>query len=295
MKIVQIASIGLGTLSLLASGAYAQQDTTTVALKQTLQPVTRSYPGVAADILGIKTGMTVSQVKTIAGKIYPGKPQIGLGRDSYSYKVVEAQSHPFVKYIIFIHKTKHSRDFLEVHFGSPASGNTLYKMYRDVTYSQILDAPLASTLKASLIKKYGPVSSYQDNRGDAMYTDVWRFKQGSRSICKYFCMQSWTTTQISDLNRLDPTAPPLVPGWNQRGNALSAMESACGSDDKNDFTIVAKIFEFGADKTKVNNLDVSIWDSAACVNDTKEATKQLKVAAIEFYKRASKTPAAPAL
>lgn len=295
MKIVQIASICLGTLSLLASGANAQQGTKTVALKQTLQPVTRSYPRVAADILGIKTGMTVSQVETIAEKTYPGKPEIGLGTDTYSYKVVEAQSHPFVKQITFINQTKHSRDVLELDFGSPVSGNTLYKMNRDISYSQVLNAPLVSTLKASLRKKYGPVSSYQDNRGDDMYTDVWRFKQGSQSICKHFCMQSWTTTQISDLKQLDPTAPPLVPGWNQRGNALSAMDSACGSDNQNDFTIVARIFGFSADKTKVSNLDVSIWDSTACVDDTKGAMKQLKAAAIGFYNSASKTPAAPKL
>lgn len=296
MKVTLIASIGLVALIFLAPSANAQQTTTTVSFAQTLQPVTRSYPGVSADILGIQTGMTVAQAEAIAAKNYPGKAQESLTSDTYTYKNVAVQSQPFVNQVIYTNKTARTYDSLELGFSSPVTGNTLVKMYRDMNFDQ-LKGPLVSTLETALIKKYGPVSAYQDYiQSDEMYTGVWRFKQKSLTICKHFCTQpGGGTGSTSDLTRLDPTATPLVPGWNQSANAMSALDGECGSDNRNDFTIVAKIFANNIDKTKAASLVISVWDSAACVDDTREAIKQLKAAAIKFYNAASKPAAAPKL
>ena len=75
MKAVPIASLGLVALFILAPGASAQAPFPTIkaGLVQKVQPVFHSYPGVSADILGIRTGMPIAKAEALAEKRYPRK------------------------------------------------------------------------------------------------------------------------------------------------------------------------------------------------------------------------------
>lgn len=293
MKRVLTALIGVAALSIPAPGARAQQpNTTTVLFAQTLRPAARSYPGVDPDILGIRTGMTVSQAEAIAEKSYQSKPQEYRDSDFYTYKEVVVHSHPFVQHVTFTKRTADTSDELTLYFNSPVTGNTLYAMSRMIEFEDTqkddpksaLNDPLVSTLQASLIKKYGPISFHYMNG----VRFGWAFTPKSQINCKSEdCIAdgsfSW---QDPNLNQLEP----LFGHWGQ-------LEGQCGTppDGSTPFSIYANIDTNGSDQTKARDMQVSIWDPSTCIDDGKEAIKQLNADAIKFYKTVSKTPAAPTL
>lgn len=282
MKIVWIASIGLAALSLLATAVNAQQKTTTVALVQKLQPVPRSYPGVATDILGIRTGMTVSQAEAIAEKNYPAKPKEYKDPDTFEYKGVTVQSEPFVQRVDFISQTGDTIDTLSLLFSTPATGNTLYAMSRLLQfYRGPVSAPLVNALYPSLIKKYGPLSYNPDRDQNTIAPMIWAFTQSSRTICKstFDCVSIFSPVQTTDLTDM---------GQGDWGR----LQSQCGVPKVQSyvFMVSAGIYANQSDQTKADRMHVSIWDSATCMNDGKEAVKQLTAAAIKFYNSVYKPP-----
>ncbi|MDE2466994.1 MAG: hypothetical protein KGO02_25255, partial [Alphaproteobacteria bacterium] len=81
-KVPHIASLSACILAIVMSGVGAQAPSSTVRLKSPLaaklQPPYRTYPGVSADILGIRTGMSAAQAEAIAEKKLGGRirPQL---------------------------------------------------------------------------------------------------------------------------------------------------------------------------------------------------------------------------
>ena len=69
MKSAHIAVIGFLAMAVMIPMAKAQTSTFTFA--QTAKPVLPSYPGVNANILGLRIGMTLSQAE-VTGALIPG-------------------------------------------------------------------------------------------------------------------------------------------------------------------------------------------------------------------------------
>lgn len=273
MKAVPIASLGLVALFILAPGASAQAPFPTIkaGLVQKVQPVFHSYPGVSDDILGIRTGMPIAKAEALAEKRYPRKlsqsvshasmtlfytPPIGYGTGG-----VQVQSHPFINYIAYMRSTDAAIDQLQLYFSSPAAGNELLGARRKISYGQGKKDPFVSTVKALLIKKYGP-TSYQSKAKDGGLTFAWDFKQKSPPPKKFWVTLPGAATNLGSLQNLqrDCSSTPSFPDV---------------------YRIDAKINP--TNNARVNILTITMWDPAICVNDAQEATKQLTAAAIKYW------------
>ncbi len=279
MEVLRITSICLVALFMPTLGANALESpkpppTIKDSLVQKIQPVSRSYPGVSADILGIRTGMTVSKAEAVAEKSYAGKYKPEVSHASvaliysppfgYGSEGVNVQSQPFINYILFNRSTDAAMDQLKLYFSSPATGNTLLGAWRRISYNQGHQDPSVSTVKALLIKKYGP-TSYQSKAQDGGLTFAWAFKHKSPPPKKF-----WV-----DL--------PGAIGTLSSYNSIENLQRACSSTPSfpDVFRIDAKI---EANKDRVRELTITVWDAAACVNDAQEAKKQLTAAAIKYDK-----------
>ena len=157
MRGVYVGVIGLVGLAVLNSSANAQQDFIRAPLVQTAKPTDLSYPGVNADILGIRPGMTVSQAEAIAAKNFSTKPTESITSLSISYRGLLVRSQPFIGSVVF--KNYKTNEVLNLFISSPATGNVVIGIDHQILLSGITNQPLFSAVKASLIKKYGPLSS----------------------------------------------------------------------------------------------------------------------------------------
>ncbi|TAM79887.1 MAG: hypothetical protein EPN46_03020 [Candidimonas sp.] len=169
MKSTHLAVIGLLAMALMIPTAKAQNLTYT--LVQTVKPTPASYPGVNANILGLRIGMTVSQAEEIAAKIFPGsKPQEFKSVVSINYPGGEASSQSYVSRV----DVQYGRfDSLRLYFTNPATENVLYGMTASIDYPDVSKAPLMIAVKAGLIKQYGPSSGL----------DTWQFGKHSLNKC----------------------------------------------------------------------------------------------------------------
>lgn len=166
-----VAVVALLVIAAMMSTAVAEELPYT--LVQTATPSIHSYPGVNASVLGIQTGMTVSQVEKIAGKYHFWKPQVMKRSLSVNYRGIDVESKPFIAKIAYQDK---NGDVLKVFFANPATGNVVYKVDLIFNYKNVSKAPFMHTQEAYLIKFYGPVT-YKSNDS---YT--WQF--GKRSLLK---------------------------------------------------------------------------------------------------------------
>lgn len=265
MQITRIAPIALVALAIMIPSARAQKNQISVKLVQTAKLITRPHPGVNADILGIHIGMTVSQAEAIAAKSYPGKPKETEHPPEFAiYRGIYANSQPFVGSVVF---GDPNTDSLTLYFSSPATGNAVYAMFRYVYFHNPLSAPLMSTVKASLIKKYGP-SSFQ---GGGVY--IWQFGKQSLEHCAPPASGVTVACDVDSLQDGDP---------GQAGEAFGRSGVAMG--------ISAQIGS-SADNTKAGSLNVTLQDYQDQENSINVTTKQLKNAAIQYYNKVAKAPA----
>lgn len=276
MKAIRIASLGLVALFILTPGASALTPFPTIkaSLVQKVQPVSHSYPGVSADILGIRTGMSLSKAEAVAEKSYAGshKPEVSHSSVNLIYTPpfgygtggVKVQSHPFISYIAFNGMTDGTMDQLQLYFSSPASGNTLLGARRQISYESARQVPFVSTVKALLIKKYGP-PSYQSKAQDGGLTFTWGFKHKRPPSKKFFV-------------NLPGAAAVLSPD-----DSVKNLQQDCSSAPSfpDVFRIDAKIN--ATNTARVGVLTILMWDPSACVNDAQEAKKQLTAAAIKYW------------
>lgn len=264
MQITRIAPIGLLALAILAPSARAQKNQTTIKLAQTAKLVTHPHPGVNADILGVHIGMTVSQAEAIAAKSYPGKPKVDeYPPDLAYYRGITAYSQRFVGSVYFV---KNNSDSLTLYFSSPATGNVVYAMFRSVDFNNPLTAPLLSTLKSSLIKKYGPSSFHNGVRY------IWQFGKKSFEHCSPTRSGGAVPCDVESLLNGDP---------GENGEAFTRSGVAMG---------ISAQWNASADNTKVGLLDVTVQDYQDQEHSISLTTKLLKDAAIKYYKKTVKTP-----
>ena len=266
MHIPRIAPISLLALAIMLPSARAQQNQISVKLVQTAKLITRPHPGVNADILGIHIGMTVSQAEAIAAKSYPGKPkETEHPPETAVYRGIYANSQPFVGSVVF---GDPNTDSLTLYFSSPATGNAVYAMFRYVYFHNPLSAPLMSTVRASLIKKYGP-SSYSSDGGHGY---IWQFGKQSLEPCAPNASGVTHPCDVDSLQDGDPS---------EAGEAFQRSGVAMG--------ISAQIIT-SADNTKAGGLILTVQDYQDQNNSINVTKKQLNDAAIKYYNKVAKAP-----
>ena len=291
MKRAYICTVGLLALVLMAASARAGN--VNIPLVQTAQPITRAYPGVKTDVLGIKIGMAASQAEAIANGIYGKKPPNAFPLLSFGDNGTAINSQPFVNHELFVNCTAQKCDSLALNFTSPVTGNALYRAFRKINFDEDHDSklfPPIDAIKASLIKKYGP-PSYQQEYGPqtgehkSPYGEIviaWVFSKDSRITCtSYDCIgaasiqgDSW---DLSDPVWSSQNFPTFTRQYFQKRCGISAGSPAV-------FKILATIDASGKNASTARKVTVAIWDPQACVNDGVQLTKQLEMTAAKFPK-----------
>lgn len=256
-----MTTVFLFALPITAPSAWAVSDNMTIKLVQSAKTVVPSYPGLSIDMIGIHPGMPFSQAKAIAAKAYPKpEPTVFTGGLSFPYKGYMAQSHPYVQGLRFGYSN--TGNDMDITFTSPATGHRVYSMTRDISLSSnTAKAPLQSTIRAALIKKYGPPSAPPQKVGETE-NYYWIFGSKGRKSCTYRCRQS--------------------------NGASAALKNGVVLE------IDATMYESERDPTRAASLSLQLYDYWNQNIDMVTATKELKDAAVKLYKSA-KTVSAPAL
>lgn len=269
MRTIKIGLIGLALLGV--PGVAAANANMTLVPK--IKPIARSYPGVKANILGVTTDMTVSQVEAIAAKSYPAKPEIGrsqagnfryLGDRGFAGGLpTDRESQPYVYRVLYT--GKHSQ--FGAYFTTPVMGNVsfsvglaqgFYNHFNSISPAE----PLVSVEEQKLIKKYGPPSLvYQD-------TMWWAFSRHGLIKCP---------------NGLRSPAPACdYPASGATSPALIAND--CGLvKDGVEFFIQANFETNNSDHTRVVDMSTLIEDARMSVINDAETKTQLRNAAIAAY------------
>lgn len=284
MKRACICTIGLLALVLMAAGAWA--GTGNFTLVQAARPITRTYPGVAADVLGIRTGMTVSQAEAIAKQSYPSETPATAAPLSLPFDGGALQTQPLVPYIRFSKNTAHTSDNLVLFPTTPATGSTLYHILRYITFHKVAGSvtqyPPISAIRASLIRKYGPpsfqVKEGPSGRPGVLYGEygrlgmAWVFSKDAHLNCTSGrCVGRWVNGEMQGLTHSQ--------GANDR-----SLRKACGTSAGSPavFKIIALIDASGKGEATAGGVSVSMWDAQACVNDGEQVRKQLEAAVAKF-------------
>ncbi|MHB1606797.1 MAG: hypothetical protein ACYCTV_10485 [Leptospirales bacterium] len=267
MKLAYIALVIYVATVMVSPSASAQQSQIVVNLVQTAKPILPSYPGVSADILGIRIGMTLSQAEAIAAKNYPGKPAVTKSTLTTSYRGITAQSKPYVSSVEF-GAEPNTHNWLTLYFSSLATGNVVIGMYREIDFNNPLKAPLLSAVKASIIKKYGP---YSARTGNTAFEYFWQFGKQARIPCN----------------------PSGCYAYSLRDGETDAIPVALSNGV--DMGIVAYPVPSNSDASKIGSLEITIVDYQDWVNSADVATKQLNNAAIEHYNKVNQSTGVPKL
>ncbi len=248
------------------SSAFADQMTIT----QTAKPIEFAYPGVSLDILGIKPGMSVDAAQKAANSFYKSDSTPFVPTDTwpYSYKSVTVFSQKYLSG--GGESTRLNQDSLNIHFGSPATGNVVLGVGRVVYFHQ-KTAPKVKEIVAALVKKYGPATS-NDGKGDL----VWYFGKGG--FLKAFsgdgsCASPGDTLDTSERFTLR----------HDQGLLSQGIYVCIGAE------VVSQLL----DNSRAETLNITINSPAERVLDETQAVKQLRAAAVAAYKK--ETPTVPKL
>ncbi|HYW76347.1 MAG TPA: hypothetical protein VFA48_06940 [Gammaproteobacteria bacterium] len=285
MNQTHFCTMGLLALVLIATNAKAGTENFTLA--ETATPITRTYPGVDATVLGIRTGMTVSQAEAIATKSYSKKTRGSASPLSFFFTGGILQTKPLVPYIAFSKRTTHAGDYLLLWFTTPSTDSTVYYIRRNIDFNagteNVALFPPIDAIRASLIKKYGP-PSYQEKIGPSAVQSgapgqegklvlAWIFNKNSRLSCQSrSCVGRMIQGEALNLGESKP----------QYGKFLRQM---CGTSAGSTavFKIVATIDASGQDKT-ADVITVSMWDAQACVDDGEQVLNQFNAAVANLTK-----------
>lgn len=247
MKSAHVAVIGLLAMAVMIPMAKAQ--TSTFTLVQTAKPIAPSYPGVNANILGLRIGMTLSQAKAIAAKRLPGSKSQEFKRAvSTDYRGGSVSSQSYVSRVDVRYGPS---DLLRLYFTNPATGNVLYGMELTIFYPDVSKAPLMTAQKAALIKQYGPPSVH--NRG------TWQFGEHKLKPCPALgCVNLGVA----------------VPGMYKRALQLGVV-----------LEIDATLAASRTDNTKLGWISAAMEDYQVKNESVNAADKQLKTLATAYYNK----------
>ncbi len=255
-----------------------------IKLVQTAKPIIRTYHGVDASVLGIRTGMSASKAEAIAKQIYKKAPAPDLPPVQPSFwnngNTIKAQTFVADAGISTLGET--SNEGLQLIFTTPATGHTVDGILREITFKGQL--PLISDIEAGLIKKYGPPSFLgpQADQRTSLHGAVvlaWKFNKNSRMNCKSLkCLGGVISTVPFYLNLEFPN----------RESYDKSVRKVCGTSSGSSavFEIRAQIDLDNNDterhKALARSVSVTMWDPEVCVNDREQARSQFEAYAATY-------------
>lgn len=266
------------------------------------------FPQEFANILGIRTGMTLSKVEAAAENNYKTNPRKFKGYYGYPYKEVIARSPEYVWGLQYLNDKKNTSDDISLYFTGPATGNLLWGMGRTLSFNvkAVANLPPISAVQASLFKKYGK-PTYKNVQPDmGYYLYRWTYSEKSRFECGGNCEigPNFYLTSSPQIGKGLSAAAISEFFFNSSSLDEAQLEIKCGgvtaavngvTNSLNVLRIYASITPDGTDNSKAQGLQISIWNSPLCRSDTISSEKQLKSAAITYYNKISKSGAAPKL
>jgi hypothetical protein len=283
----------IGFLASVLMAVSASAGTANFTLEQTALPITRTYPGVDASILGIQTGMTAAQAEAIAERNYPeqspGAPNsLFMAYTGPGFTGNLLKTKPLVPYVTFSKLAGDTGDHLTLHFTTPALGGTVYAITRDIDFlpgtGKTRVYPPMDAIRASLIKKYGP-PSYQTKYGPSREHGAVYGSNGGLMLAWIFSKDSRLTCQSESCVGPIAQGVPLNLGMS-KSQYDQSLSQICGTsaDSPAVFKIVAKIEAIGQGQPDAVAVKVWLWDAQACVNDGEQAWNQFAAAIASLTK-----------
>ncbi|HYZ61773.1 MAG TPA: hypothetical protein VE650_04910 [Acetobacteraceae bacterium] len=243
---------------LLAAPAGAAE----MKITQAAPPAVYKVEGRAIDVLGITPGMTAEQVRPILEKQYGAVQEqtdaLGL---NYRGTAVESQ-----KYLVTLRARKDD-DQIVVRFGTPATGNAVVEVSRQLAYPNGPAAPAVDAVRESLVKQYGPPSAQSSPvTSGALTLQDWAYKDNKPVRCAN------ASCRISGSEGMGP-------------QDLESFRRAVASGRQ--LLITATILSSTSDPKRAATTWIVVSDMQTKARTLEEGLKQLQAAASAENKRTS--------
>lgn len=259
LKMVVLAGV-------LVAGQQAAAADLVIEPQKTTEPVSRSFPGRDIDIVGLSRGMTPQQV---TAKLKADMPDAEIRSDmltvglNYKGATVKFQSYTGA----ITANGGDANGLISLYFGSPASGNQLIGLQRNVDYRDPFKAPTREDMVAALTAKYGKPSG--QSQSEKLTTLTWLVKDAGDFACPV------------DPGRKVPMCPVSV--VSHRDNPDTAEKAM-----KAGFKVgISATLYTKADSNKLSSLVVTIEDYENVVLATNAADAQLKEAVDKQFSSSS--------
>jgi hypothetical protein len=238
-----------------------------LTITKTANLIEPSYPDVSLDILGVKPGMSLDAARKALIANYHVQPASQSASMSLTYRTVNMSSQTYVTSLTVHDKQGGS---MKVHFGTPATGNTVVQVDRVIMFPDVKKAPTVAAVRAALDKKYGP-ESWSDSHGAYLF---WAFdKSGHASPCakNHSCGAG--------------------DGCGSASAAIYKRELASG-----DYVYIqVDVGSSGEDPSRMYSLTIYLNNEADKAISCNAASRQINAAAVAAYKKESTPGAAPKL
>jgi hypothetical protein len=145
-------------------------------ITKTAQPYVTNVNGNSVDIVGVKLRMPVNEVIAVLRKQNYGEPHIEKRHWRGEYKGTSFVSQEFV-WNISIYKGGLPEETISIQFTSPATGNVVKSVYREITYGiMTAHAMPRQPLIDGLYQKYGRILWNEFHGGYDQMTCAWDMK-----------------------------------------------------------------------------------------------------------------------
>lgn len=263
---------------MIAVTSHANAEENIVTLTQTAEPVRYSFADRALDVLGIRPGDSIEQVRQVLERDFDVSTlEERKTAVSYTYKSVAVRSQEFTE---SVHAEKHgesTHDRISVTFGTPSTNNSVIGVWRKIEFKNPLKAPLLEDVVKSMRQKHGQASG---ERGSSIGTSVWIFNDNGITVCRqYGCFDgdgfggsfaSWAET-----------SPMRMQDYREKSNSGI------------DLVLHAQVIPSRSDPSRVWIVEIVLVDYKNRALTYEQAVDQLNDGAQRVYEVTSKPTQAP--
>ncbi|WP_155524488.1 hypothetical protein [Oleisolibacter albus] len=234
--------------------------------QKTTEPVSRTFPGRNVDIVGLSSGMTLQEV---TAKLKADMPDASIRTNmltvGLNYKGATVKFQQYTGGLLV--NGGDANGLISLFFGSPASGNQLTSLLRNVDYRDPFKAPTREDVVAALTAKYGKPSG--QSQSEKLMTLTWLVKDAGDYVCPV------------DPGRKVPMCPVTVAS---NRDSPDVAERAMKAGFK---VGISALLYTKADSNKLTSLVVTIEDYENTVVATNAADTQLKEAVDKQFSNSS--------
>lgn len=182
-RVVAFAAAGIMVFGGSAAFATDAQVPLTFKPQDRARIAVRAVPGRATDILGIRTGMSLEEVKRILVEHSSGRePEQQMKSLAARINGVPVKMEPFIQRLREEGDVqKPINEAIDASFSSHASGNKLISFDRMVSYRSGLNSPKFDDIKSSVLSKFGEPTAIRDNT--VSYDMIYSYRNGKPARC----------------------------------------------------------------------------------------------------------------